>query len=294
MKLRAIDVHSHYSTKRGYPWRTREERVIASVKYKFKVEQKTEREMVQELRDANVKGIFDLGFSIEIPIEKVREMHDYAAEFKKNYPDVFLGGWVSLDPREKIKGLRELERCLKNLGMIGFAIEPAGLGIPPSDKAFFPFYELCVESNAPVSICVGYTGWGEGFPGGKGVYLDHCHLRHVDEVASKFPELTIIAGRPAWPWQSEMIATLLHKPNVWYELHGWSPKYFPQELKWEISHRLQNKIMFGADYPMFNYEQLFRIWESEEYEKEILDKVYRENALRLFNKLGYTIDKSNG
>lgn len=289
-KMKAIDMHSHYSTKRAYLWRTPEEVAIAEKKFRFKAVYKTEEEMAQDLRVADVKGVFDLGFTTEIPLDEAKELHDYAAQFKKDYPDVFLGGWVSLDPRKGIKALRELERCLEDLGMIGLTVEASGLGIAPGDKAFFPFYELCVEVNAPVSICVGYTGWGEGLPGGRGFYLEHCHPRHVDKIAAEFPKLTIIAGRPAWPWQNEMIAVLLHKPNVWYELHGWSPKYFPQELKWEIRHRLQDKIMFGADYPMFDYNRLFQIWESEGYEQEILDKVYRKNALRLFNELGYKIE----
>jgi predicted TIM-barrel fold metal-dependent hydrolase len=55
-----------------------------------------------------------------------------------------------------------------------------------------------------------------------------------------FAELTIIAARPAWPWQSEMIAVLLHKPNVWHELHGWSPKYFTDELKRDIPRATQS------------------------------------------------------
>jgi predicted TIM-barrel fold metal-dependent hydrolase len=46
----------------------------------------------------------------------------------------------------------------------------------------------------------------------------------LDAVAARFGDLTIISARPAWPWQSEMIAVLLQKPNVWCELHGWSPK----------------------------------------------------------------------
>ncbi len=28
-----------------------------------------------------------------------------------------------------------------------------------------------------------------------------------------------------------MIAVMLHKPNVWNELHGWSPKYFTDALQ---------------------------------------------------------------
>ena len=120
--------------------------------------------------------------------------------------------------------------------------------------------------------------------------IEHCHPRYIDEVAAKFPDLTIIAGRPAWPWQVEMIAVMLHKPNVWNELHGWSPKYFTPELKWDISHRLQDKIMFGADYPLFLYERLFRDWEADKYSPEILEKVFYKNAQRLFEGLGRKID----
>ena len=76
-----------------------------------------------------------------------------------------------------------------------------------------------------------------------GVVLDDGHPRHVDRVAARYPELKILAGRPAWPWQDDMIAVLLHKGNIRYELHGWSPKYFTPALKKEIGGRLQDRIM---------------------------------------------------
>ena len=48
----------------------------------------------------------------------------------------------------------------------------------------------------------------------------------------------------------------MHKRNIWYELHGWSPKYHTPDLKHEIPRRLKDRIMFGADYPLFTYERL--------------------------------------
>jgi predicted TIM-barrel fold metal-dependent hydrolase len=112
--------------------------------------------------------------------------------------------------------------------------------------------------------------------------LDHCHPRFVDALAARRPSLTIIAGRPAWPWQDEMIAVLLHKPNVWYELHGWSPKYFTDALKRDISRRLKSRVMFGGDYPLFTYERLVSDWRSLGYEDVVLEQVMRGNAARLF------------
>ena len=143
------------------------------------------------------------------------------------------------------------------------------------------------RSRIPVLIFVGFTGAGAGLPGGKGMRLEFCHPRYVDEVAAKFPELKIVAGRPAWPWQTEMIAVLLHKPNVWYELHGWSPKYFTADLKWEIPRRLKDKIMFGADYPLFQYERLIKDWKSEDYSSEILGKVFYKNAEQFLDELNF-------
>lgn len=105
-------------------------------------------------------------------------------------------------------------------------------------------------------------------------------------MAATHPELTIVAGRPAWPWQTEMIAVLLHKTNIWYELHGWSPKYFTPDLKHEISRRLRDRVMFGADYPLLSYERLIRDWHAEGYPEDVLERVFYRNAERFFESLG--------
>ena len=107
--MKTVDMHSPYSTKRTYLWRTPEEVAIAEQKYRFRADYKTEEEMAQDLRVANGKGVFDLEFATKIlPLDEAKEMQDYAAQLKKNYPDVFPGGWVSLDPRKGIKALREI------------------------------------------------------------------------------------------------------------------------------------------------------------------------------------------
>ena len=113
------------------------------------------------------------------------------------------------------------------------------MGFAASDPIYDPFYRLSLDNDIPVLVLVGYTGSGAGIPGGKGVKLDLCHPRYVDELAINYPTLKIITGRPAWPWQDEMIAVMLHKPNVWAELHGWSPKYLTEPLRRDIARRLK-------------------------------------------------------
>ncbi len=78
----------------------------------------------------------------------------------------------------------------------------------------------------------------------------------------------------------------MHKRHIWYELHGWSPKYHTPELKHEISRRLQDRILFGADFPLLSYERLVGDWKKEGYSEEILDKVFYGNAERFLAEMG--------
>jgi len=173
----------------------------------------------------------------------------------------------------------ELDRCLRaGAGLVGLSVPGAGFNVPASDPSYAPLYQLCIDARAPVLVMVGTTGLGAGRPGGGGVILDASHPRHLDVVAATYPELILVASRPAWPWQTEMIAILLHKTSVWYELHGWSPRYFAPDLKQEIGRRLQDRVMFGADYPLLSYERLLQDWHGEGYGDAVLDKVLGKNA----------------
>jgi len=153
-----------------------------------------------------------------------------------------------------------------------------GWDFPASDPIYAPFYEVALAAHVPVLVMVGYNGSGAGLPGGGGVELELCHPRYIDQLAVRYPTLRIIASRPAWPWQDEMIAVLLHKPNVWNELHGWSPKYLTDAFKREIRNRLKDRVMFGADYPLFRYERLVADWRALGYDDAILERVFFRNA----------------
>jgi uncharacterized protein len=283
--MQMIDIHSHWGTKRGYTLRTPEE--LAQQKKTWNSEPKyaTEDEMAAYFRQSGVRAVLDFGFTKFMPIEEAGPILDYGFETQRAHPDAILGHWVHIDPHTGAAGVRELRRCIDNApGFIGFAVSGSGSG-PPSDPTWKPFYELCIEAGIPALIFVGTTGLGAGLPGGGGILLDDCHPRHLDYVAAKFPQLTIVAGRPGWPWQTETIAVLMHKRNIWYEVHGWSPKYFAADLKHEIPRRLRERVMFGADYPLFTYERLIRDWRSEGYTDDVLADVFLNNAERFLEQV---------
>jgi uncharacterized protein len=283
--MRIIDLHSHWGTKRGYPFQTPEELAQQRRVFRSDPSYVTEQEMVAHFREMNVSTLLDLGVR-SIGLQELKSLHDYAFDVQQSAPDAVLGNWLHIDPRTKADGLKELERCLKKRpGIVGLAVAGAGFNVAASDPLYDPFYRVCMAAGAPVLIMVGYTGLGATLPGGGGVILDYSHPRFIDLVAARYAEMTIVASRPAWPWQSEMNAVLLHKANVWYEVHGWSPKYFAPELKHEISRRLRDRVMFGADYPLIRYERLIADWQSEGYGNDVLEKVFYQNAERFLDTL---------
>lgn len=284
--MKVIDMHSHWKTKRGYPLRSPEELAQQERVWRSRPTYATEEEMAEDFRRAGVRAILDFGYTKFLPIEQAREIHDYGLETQRRFPDAILGNWFHFQPELGRAALDEFRRCIdRGAGFVGLAASGSG-GLPASDSAWDPFYKLCIEANVPALIFVGHTGLGAGLPGGAGVILDHCHPRHLDAVAARHPKLAIVAARPAWPWQTEMISILLHKPNVWYELHGWSPRYFTEDLKHEIPRRLQERMLFGADYPLLSYDRLISDWRGLGYGDAILEKVFYKNAERFLMSTG--------
>ena len=284
-----IDLHSHWSTKRGYVLQTEEELAQQEKTWRSRPNYRTEAEMADDFRRAGVRAIVDFGFTKFLPVEEAHALHDYGFATQRARSDAILGQWLHFQPELGAPALAEFRRCFDiaaaDSSFVGLAVMGSG-GLPASDPAWDPFYRLCIEARAPALIFVGTTGLGAGLPGGMGITLDSCHPRHLDAVAARFADLIIIAARPAWPWQSEMIAILLHKPNVWCELHGWSPKYFTEELKREIPRRLSDRVMFAADYPLISYERLFADWRALGYPEAVLERIFRENAATLLATRG--------
>lgn len=278
--MKAIDVHAHISTKEWYET-TRKYHEALEKNYGYKFQIKTPAEMAQDFRDADVKALI-IAWDAEAGTGHPKIPNDVVARFAEEYPDVFLGAWACVDPWKQKSALDEVERAIKGLGMIGVKFQQAAQEFFPNDRRVYPIYEKCVELGCPVQFHTGTTGLGGGMPGGMGVHLKYTKpIPYIDDVAADFPDLKIIACHPSWPWQEEMIAIVVHKANVFMELSGWLPKYFPESLKREVKGRLQDRVMFGSDYPLLSHKRLLEDWESEGYKPEILEKVFYKNAQRI-------------
>ena len=103
----------------------------------------------------------------------------------------------------------------------------------------------------------------------------------MDDVAADFPNLTIILAHPGWPWINDQIAEALHKPNVYIDLSGWLPRYIPKELIHESITRLNDKILFGSDYPFITPERWLKDWKKLDVSEELEENIFLNNASKI-------------
>ncbi len=109
---------------------------------------------------------------------------------------------------------------------------------------------MFAEAKLPVLFHTGHSGIGTGMPGGGGIRLKYGNPMPIDDVAVDFPDMPIIMAHPSFPWQDEAISICLHKPQVYIDLSGWSPKYFSPTLVQYANTLLKHKVLFGSDYPL--------------------------------------------
>ena len=157
--------------------------------------------------------------------------------------------FASIDPHKGRRGVDEARRLIADHGVRGFKFHPNVQGFFPNDRMAYPLYEVIEEAGLPALFHTGQSGVGTGLPGGGGIRLKYSNPMHVDDVAVDFPTLKIVLAHPSFPWQDEALAVAVHKPQVYIDLSGWSPKYFPPQLVHHANTLLRERVLFGTDYP---------------------------------------------
>jgi predicted TIM-barrel fold metal-dependent hydrolase len=207
--------------------------------------------------------------------------NDDVADIMRRYPQQFTA-FGAIDPWKGEAALAEMERCAKDLGFKGLKFMPNMQQFFPNDEQFYPIWELAQRLELVVLIHSGTTGVGAGHPGGGGVKLKYSRpIPYIDDVAAQFPELKIIMAHPSWPWQEEQLAMLVHKPNVFMDLSGWSPKYFQPSLVQYANTLVQDKVLFGSDYPVITPERWLADFEKAPFSDDVRAKILLENAKKL-------------
>lgn len=238
--------------------------------------------MARHYQDLDMMGVL-LAWDTETQTGLPPVTNDYVADVVKTYPGAFIG-FASVDPWKGKIAVAELERAVKTLGLKGLKLHPIAQGFYLNDRRFYPLWETCAALKVPLLVHTGTTGVGAGVPGGDGLKLKYGRpIPYIDDVAADFPNLTLIGAHPSWPWQEEMLALAVHKTNVYIDLSGWSPKYFPPSLIRYANTLLQDRVLFGSDYPFLTPERWIADFEKAGFKPEVRRKILLDNAKRLLD-----------
>ena len=276
---RAIDVHVHPSTPEYVDDAMGEYAPACEAYFRTELPRHSVQEMADEFRRADILGVL-FAWDAETATGLPPVTNDFVAGCARDHPDAFLG-FASVDPLKGAAAVTELERGVRDLGLRGLKVHPTAQAFRPDDERFYPLWETAAGLGIPVTVHTGTTGLGAGMPGGGRMKLAWSRPIYLDAVAADFPELQIVMAHPAWPWQDEQLAVALHKPNTWIDLSGWSPRRFAPELVREIKGRLQDRVLFGTDYPFLRHEQWLNAFAELGVSDDVTEKVLLRNAQRL-------------
>ncbi|MGW5153461.1 amidohydrolase family protein [Rhodococcus koreensis] len=280
-ELVAIDIHTHVHSSIHAASAHNSEQSAAMAEH-FKVENlpaATLPELADYYRERKIAAVtftVDKGPAHEDPELTNNEIVELAAANN----DIVIP-FASIHPDRGEEGAREAERLIVEDGVRGFKFHPNGQEFFPNDRKAYGLYEVLNAHGVPAVFHTGQSGAGAGVRGGGGIRLKYSNPIHLDDVAVDFPDMPIILAHPSFPWQEEALAVAVHKPQVYIDLSGWSPKYFPPILVQYANTMLRDKVLFGSDFPLITPDRWMADLDKIGIRDEVKPGLLKDNAVRV-------------
>jgi uncharacterized protein len=198
-----------------------------------------------------------------------------------------VAGWVAAHPARfaglaavnlarPMEAVRELRRCVTELGFKGLRVVPWLWEAPPTDRRYYPLYAECVELGVPFCTQVGHTGPLRPSETGR-------PIPYIDQVALDFPELVIVGGHIGYPWTEEMIAVCRKHEHVCIDTSAYTSKRLPPELVAYMQTRSgRDKVLFGTNYPMIVHQDALAALAALGLDDDARERYLARNARRIF------------
>jgi hypothetical protein len=276
--MRAFDVHVHPST-RGL-----DRHACGYFRRELKDIPQTAEAFAALYAKNDVQTVL-IGWHPSTVNEGSRNSNEHVLELVRQYPQTFRGILASLDTEAHDLNAvaRYAEELVKNPDVKGFKFHPPDQGFYPSDKRFYAIWEVIAASGKPALFHVGFTVLGANTEGGSGIALDYGRPIHLDTLARDFPKMKIIAAHPGWPWEQELVGVVTHKKNLFVDTSGYLAEQLPEIFARAIGGRLQDKALFGTDFPYVDLEKALASFDKMDFKPSVKDKILFANAQALFN-----------
>jgi uncharacterized protein len=276
--LVAIDVHTHaWKSALQVDDKPNEQQEAMGRYFRYQPQHQTVPEMAELYRKLKMAFVV---FTVDSPREPRKISNEEVAELAHKNADVAIP-FASINPHRGAEGVAAAKRLIADYKVKGFKFHPTVQEFFPNDRLAYPLYEALAEAKLPALFHTGQTGVGAGTRGGGGLRLKYSNPMHLDDVAADFPDMPIVLAHPSFPWQEEALSVATHKPQVYIDLSGWSPKYFPPILVQYANTLLKDKILFGSDYPVIHPEKWVEEFDKLPIKPEVRPKIMKDNAARL-------------
>ncbi len=167
---------------------------------------------------------------------------DYVARYVAQDPKRLIG-FLSVDPTQP-DWQDELRRGHQTLGLRGIKLMPMYAGFKPDETWLDSLWRYASDHRLPVLLHTGTTFISQA-------PLECTLPRHVDPVATRFPEVRIIMAHLGHPYEGEAIVTARKHPHVYCDISAlhYRPFQFYHSLMLVQEYGIWDKVLFGTDYP---------------------------------------------
>ncbi|HET6503331.1 MAG TPA: amidohydrolase family protein [Amycolatopsis sp.] len=168
--------------------------------------------------------------------------NDEVAAVVAAHPGRF-AGVASVDLTDPLRAVREIRRCVRELGFVAVRVVPWVWNLPPNDRRYYPVYVACVEEDVPFCTQIGHTGPLRPSEPGR-------PIPYLDEVLLDFPDLVVVGGHVGYPWIAETLSLATKYPNFHIDTSAYAVHRLPAEFVDFMRGRGRTRVLFGSNYPM--------------------------------------------
>lgn len=203
--------------------------------------------------------------------------NDLVAAACAAYPDrlVPFGG---LDVSDVFWSVDEMQRCVDELGLRGFCIDPFQVGAAADEGRFSPLYSAAEKAGVAIVVTMGaMPGINQPLRTGDPIALD--------DVAQSYPDLVLVGSHSGWPFTQTMIAVAWRRRNVFFENSFYHTAPGASDLVEAAHAMIGDKMLYASAYPFAPLDQL-STFRGLGFDSDVLDKVLGGNARALLERIG--------
>lgn len=214
-----------------------------------------------------------ISFNIKTAYGVCLVTNDNIASFVQKYPDRFIG-FAGIDPPSP-EAMNQLEYSINSLGLKGIKLVPPVQKFDLKDKMYDPLWKKILDYDIPLWIHGGHQVSTAGSDAKLG------HPMRIDDLAMRYPEMTIIIGHMGTPWFWDTYSVVIRHPNVYVDIssHPELYQYFPWDAYTKSN--IEEKVLFASDHPLCHWNQIIPAVNKLPISDNFKSKIFKKNATKL-------------